>query len=477
MITAPWTAPKPKLDHEQVSEIEWVHIASIVPSVDNDVLYKPIHPDTPEFQEFVRGIGKTIAESGIEAIDPIILTSDSVILSGHRRRAAFQVLGIKTVPVRRLSVASTDPSHMARLAHYNRHRDKSPAERIREELAKADPKSAHVALVAQRAQRSRVKASPITLRSGCKRSRISAAKAPLLKAIKKVLDDLKNHWPLSDRRVHYALLNNPPLIHAGKPGSRYKNDNKSYRATIDLLTRGRLTGDVPFESIGDDTRPTSSWPVFGNVGQFVSEEVNNFLTSYWRDLLVGQPNHIEIVAEKLTVEGTISPVASEFTIPYTIGRGFSSLPPRKAMFDRYQASGKDKLVILFVSDHDPEGMSIPEAFAQSMRDDFGVKRIHPVRVALNPEQVARLKLPANTEAKSKSSRFHRYTSQFGLHAYELEAVPPDVLQGWLREKINQVIDVGAFNAQVEQEKQDAAELDSNRKAAIDYLKRLTTGAG
>jgi hypothetical protein len=54
-----------------------------------------------------------------------------------------------------------------------------------------------------------------------------------------------------------------------------------------------------------------------------------------------------------------------FRIPYTIGRGYASLPPRKAMFDRYQQSGKAMLVILFLADHDPEGWDLAEAFARA----------------------------------------------------------------------------------------------------------------
>jgi hypothetical protein len=268
------------------------------------------------------------------------------------------------------------------------------------------------------------------------------------------------------------MLNNPPLIHAKKPDSRYANNQASYKATIDVLTRARLTGEIPFEAIGDETRPIDVWPVNVNVAPFVAREANQFLTGYWRDLMQGQPNHVEIVGEKLTVQGTITPVAKKFTIPVTTGRGFSSLPPRKAMFDRFKASGKAKLVILFLADHDPEGESIAESFARSMRDDFGVANVHAVRVGLNPEQVEALNLPPNTEAKTSSSRFKSFAAKYGWFAYELEAVSPAVLQRWLREKIAEVIDVEVFNAQVEKEKQDAATLQAYRVAAMDYLKQL-----
>src|SRR5262249_18152251 len=158
-----------------------------------------------------------------------------------------------------------------------------------------------------------------------------------------------------------------------------------------------------------------------------------------RDLMLGQPNHVEIVGEKMTVEGTIRPVASHFCIPYTIGRGYSSLPPRKDIYERYRASGKDKLGLLFVTDHDPEGADIPGSFSKSMRDDFGVRDIHAVKVGLNAEQVTTLSLPPNTEAKTKSSRFKKFAAKNGRFAYELEAVASPTLQQWLREAITAVI--------------------------------------
>jgi hypothetical protein len=252
---------------------------------------------------------------------------------------------------------------------------------------------------------SRVKADTLLLGAGRQRSRITAAKQPFLDPIGEVLIELKPYWPLSDRRIHYALLNRPPLTHASKPDSLYVNDHKSYKALCELLTRARLAGLVPFESIGDETRPVTTWDVHPNVSPFCRREIDGFLQGYWRDLMQDQPNHLEIVGEKLTVESIVRPVAMRFCVPYTIGRGYSSLPPRKAMFDRYLQSGKAKLIILFLSDHDPEGWDIAESFSKSMRDDFGVTVIEAVKVALTPEQIRSLQLLPYADAKKTSSRF------------------------------------------------------------------------
>ena len=105
------------------------------------------------------------------------------------------------------------------------------------------------------------------------RAAISAAKRPFLDAIKEVIRDQKRYWPLTDRRIHYALLNNPPLIHASKPGSRYANTPQSYKAAVELLTRARLAGVIPMDCIDDATRPVTVWSVHRCAQEFIRHEL------------------------------------------------------------------------------------------------------------------------------------------------------------------------------------------------------------
>jgi hypothetical protein len=447
-------------------EIFEVRVEDMKTAVVNDVVYGAIDPNDPSLDE----LAYLMATEG--QLEPVVLTLDDVTLSGNRRRAVAIRLGWKTLRARRHSILSSDSQFEKLLVTYNAQRDKSPDVRVREQLVLADPESAYESLVSERAKASRVKAETLSLGVGRRRSKITPAKQPFLDAIQHVIAELRDYWPLSDRRVHYALLNDPPLIHAKKPGSRYKNNHKSYKAVCELLTRARLAGLIPFDAIGDETRPVTTWDVHPNVGPFIRREVKSFCTGYWRDLMQSQPNHIEIVGEKLTIEGIVRPVAERYCIPFTIGRGYSSLPPRKAMLDRFSQCGKQQLVILFLSDHDPEGWDIAETFAKSMRDDFGVREIIAIKVALKPEQVELLGLPPNADAKPSSSRFRKFANRFGPAAYELEAVPPARLETWLDEAVRSVINIDRFNAQVEAEKQDSATTAAFKNASVDYLKKL-----
>ncbi len=207
----------------------------------------------------------------------------------------------------------------------------------------------------------------------------------------------------------------------------------------------------------------TTWNVFRQPQPFVRQELNDFLKGYYRDLMQSQPNHIEIIGEKNTIESIIHPVAMEFRIPYTIGRGYCSLPPRHAMAKRFERSGKNKMLLLVLSDFDPEGEDIAHSFARSLRDDFGISSIEAVKVALTAEQVLRLQLPPVANAKAGSSRRERFVSAHGERVWELEALSPEQLQSILREAINRIIDVNLFNSEVDQEKKDSVFLDGVRR--------------
>jgi hypothetical protein len=217
---------------------------------------------------------------------------------------------------------------------------------------------------------------------------VSRGKIPFFNAVIDVLNANSDFWPLTLRQIHYNLLNDPPPLHASRPHIRYANDQSSYVALSKLLMSARVHGDIRPHCIHDPTRPVESWSQLDkSIAPFIRWEVDNFLKGYQRDLMQSQPNHIEIVAEKMTVQSIVRSVALDFGIPFTIGRGYASYPPHHAIRQRFQKSGKDKLVLICLSDFDPEGEDIAETFARSLRDEFDIEDIKPVKAALTARQV------------------------------------------------------------------------------------------
>ena len=459
-------AAKPELGLVPIQEIP---IGDLRPSPENDQLYKPIDPADPDFVAFADGI----AEHGI--LVPLTVTADYFVASGHRRLVAATLAGLWYIPCRVLDFdKDDDPDRfMQILRECNRQRVKTFGETLREQAIDADPEIAYQALIDHRQETSAVEIDTFNIEGSVKRAVISPAKKPFLDAIQKVIADLQEFWPLSDRLIHYNLLNNPPLKHASKPDSVYCNDaeGKSYKALTELLTRARVAGIIPMEVIADPTRPVTTWDIHQDVSGYLQEQMEGFGRGYWRDLLQSQPNHIEIIGEKNTVAGTIKSVAMKYRLPVTIGRGFCSLRPRYDLVQRFRKSGKDRLILLAVSDYDPAGEEIAHSFARSIRDDFGVEEIEPVKVALTFDQVNQLVLPPAGKAKKKDGKAKKFIDKYGDDVWELEAIPPIKLQEILTETIDSVIDIGAFNHEIDREKEDAAKLEGVREIVIDVLRQ------
>jgi hypothetical protein len=76
------------------------------------------------------------------------------------------------------------------------------------------------------------------------------------------------------------------------------------------------------------------------------------------------------------------------------------------------------------------------------------------------------------KAKETSSRHDKFVARHGDDVFELEAVPPADLQAILREAIDGVLDVDAFNAEVDAEAEDAARLEGLRRRAHEFLRGI-----
>lgn len=436
-----------------------VPLSEIRPAPENDEHYRPVDPKDPE----IIRLAASIRAHGLR--EPLVLTRDGFILSGHRRYAAARLAGRRHVPATVADVSRTAEPDRFRvlLREHNRQRVKSLDEQVREAIVDADPHECRAELVAYRRQAAELRLASVSVGAHRPRCAISAAKAPFVAAIVRVVEKLRPFWPVSDRQIHYGLLNDPPLRHASKRRSVYRNDRASYQSLTELVTRLRLDGTVPFEAIGDETRPVSLWKTHREPGAFIADEIGAFLKGYWRNLQQSQPNHLEIVVEKNTVAPIVSPVAAEFCIPMTSGRGYCSLPPRHDMAQRFRQSGKATLVVLLVTDFDPDGEAIAETFARSMRDDFGIAALHPVKVALTQAQTLEHQLPPSMLAKSSSSRARGFVDKFGANVWELEALPPATLQAIVRASIVEVVDLPALEHERQQEQADAVQLHAVRE--------------
>ena len=454
---------------DKKQDLSYFSTSEIQPASENELLYDKFSPlaDEDDFKLIM-----SIRKDGVR--EPLLVSSDGVLLSGHRRLAAARWLGLTTVPC---IVAGdivfrdlTEDERIRMLAIFNKQRDKSHTEKIREAMLEVDPNEAYANLVQYRHNRRQVELEQnITL--GGKKQRAKITTMAFLQAAQRVIESEEKYWPLTVRRVHYLLLNDPPLRHDKKPGSTYENVIGSYKSLTSLLLRARLTGDIPHASIEDETRPISVLRTHQHPADFIKDEVNNFLWGYSRDLLRGQPNHIEILVEKNAIRRHVELVADEYRLPCTTTRGFSSLTPRLKMVQRFRRSGKARLIVLILSDFDPDGEEIAASFPRSLRDDFGLSDVMAYKVAISGADVREHGLPSDLEAKPSSPNYRKFVALHGVHVAELDSAPVELLQGKLRDAIERCLDMDLFRVEVAKEKEDAVVIAATRKTVLDVLGR------
>lgn len=446
-------------------------IKFITTSPENKRIYRKISPEDPDIIE----LAKSIKDEGI--LEDLIISEDDYIISGHRRFAAAHLVGLDVVPVKIMHIHHEDPQFILLLRHFNRQRVKGIDEILHEDLIDVSPEE----LVSYRSKsledrigkQNELGQMEIITEGRNKRYGISQAKYQFVAAIKKVIAERRKFWPLSVRLVHYALLNDPPVMNTIlKPTLKYSNNPACYGKLSNLLTRLRLNGDVVWESIADTTRPATTWLSWTNPSEFIREQVKEFLNGYSRDYLQSQPAYIEVCAEKLTLKPIIHPVCAAYGIPYMIGRGFSSIDSMHELSERCYASGKNEIILLVLSDHDPDGDEIADGFVNSLNYDFGhnfgfnvldcgfsISNIQAMKVALTPEQAKLYNLPKALKAKKKSTRYKGFVEKYGSDdAWELEALAPNVLQDILRNSIENALDRDLYSLEEKRAEEDEEQI-------------------
>lgn len=457
-------------------QFETVRLGTLTAAELNGKIYKPIDPKS----ERVQALAKSIRAEGL--LQPLHITTDNVIVSGHTRAVACYVAGLEIVQVIREPFASTVPNFAALLVAHNDQRLKSPQEQIKEAIASIDANDAHNKLLAARRtvtqqQYQRLSANGLriigTSSNAAKRSGISEAKMSMLKAAIGVLEKYREYWPLTLRQVHYRMLSLYILRHANKPESIYDNTQNAYKDLSDLLTRARLTGELPWESLHDPTRPFVPWRQWDSVGDYTKEQFKQFLTGYKRNLLIGQPSYVELVVEKIAAQDIAERAAGMYHVPVGVGRGYTSATSLEETAERFRASGKDHFTLLIAGDLDPEGENIVETWDKHLHYEHGIDRsaLHVVKVGVNPEHVQQYNL-SPLPTKESSSRQKAFVAKHGDAAYELEAFEPDVLQNIMRDSIRSVIDLNIFAEQQRRESEDARYLMALREKLRDHFDDL-----
>src|SRR5262245_2078451 len=170
-----------------------------------------------------------------------------------------------------------------------------------------------------------------------------------------------------------------------------------------------------------------------------------------------QPRHVELWCEKTTVNDVLIELAEMYGTNVVTGAGELSVTACLRLIERAQQSDRP-VRILYISDFDPAGMSMPLAVARKIEFLLRARNLNldiQVRpVALTAEQCRELRLP-RTPIKESERRRGRFEEQYGESATELdalEALHPGTLQQILENEIERY-----FDASLNQRLQEVAD--------------------
>jgi len=453
-------------------KIQWVAVEDIQPSPENDEIYGSIEEaHDPAMGSLI----DSIKAMGLE--EPIILTLDGFILSGHRRFHAVERLNWNRVPVRFANIRRDQTNDYHRLlAAYNPQRVKSVAAVMAEQFIKSDEYTTEDDLLDREYARTDTDDLDTMVVTGTKDVSPINRRTDFLDAAVKVIMEMRSFWPLTIRQVHYKLLNDPPLTQTNKKPNerwRYRNNDASYEKLSDLLVSARYLSRVPMSAIDDLSRLSKDFSHVGfeSVTQFVESEVESFLYGYGRNRMEGQPRHIEMLLEKNTLLNIVQPVCEKFMIPFSVNRGYGNPSLWTKMEDRWRQGGEKPFVLLSFSDHDPEGFDLCDDAIRSLRHRHGVE-VELIRVGVTKEQINQHDVPT-TLAKKSSTRYPDYLERTGsTDTWECEALDPMFIRNEIENALLSVIDIEQMHAVIRQENEEKSQIGKVRSRLGMQLHRL-----
>ncbi|MER8653452.1 hypothetical protein [Mesorhizobium sp. M0847] len=262
------------------------------------------------------------------------------------------------------------------------------------------------------------------------------------------------------RRLHYNLVSRetPILRPNGEPYQNTENDWKYFASAslsaryLRLIPDGALSdarNDPPIIHAGPAATGTPSFEVYGRGGaglQFGMEPASIYPPfASLNHFDACQEYLVEVWIEKSTMNDVLVPLAQTVGFNLVPGTGETSEVLARLAVER-AVQDRRPMRILYVSDFDPGGRSMPVALARKIeywvRDADLDLDITLQPIVLTPEQCEAYRLP-RIPLKQTERRAAKFEERFGSGATELdalEALHPGVLATIVRSEVERYLD-------------------------------------
>ena len=248
-----------------------------------------------------------------------------------------------------------------------------------------------------------------------------------------------------------------------------KNTVKNYKKLGNYINKGRLVGLIDWAAIEDRTRALISHTHWVTPAEVISVYSRHYNIDKWR----GQEKYVEVWVEKEALIGVLEKICYKLDVPYFACRGYTS---QSEMYEagkrlaQLHAELDKEIVIIHLGDHDPSGMDMTRDNDDRLKMfSGGVVKVD--RIALNMNQIKKLKLPPNP-AKTTDLRATKYIEEFGHSSWELDALKPNYLSDLIDNSVNKHLDRKMFTqclARQEEDRQELLRISNNYGNIIEFL--------
>lgn len=228
------------------------------------------------------------------------------------------------------------------------------------------------------------------------------------------------------------------------------NKQTAYQTLSARTAEARRAGNFP--ALLDRTREIHRAVTFASA----PDAIEWLCKRYRRDRTEGQASSLYIGIEKHGLVEQLRAWFGNLGIPILSLGGYASQTYVDAVCADIERQDRPS-VLLYAGDHDPSGEDIPRDFVERVGCFDVVERI-----ALTPEQVEEHQLPPQP-GKASDSRAAGFIAKHGeLVQVEVDALPPDVLQGLYRDAIDPLMDTSILDDVLALEADERNSLDDYR---------------
>ena len=210
-----------------------------------------------------------------------------------------------------------------------------------------------------------------------------------------------------------------------------KNTVKNYQRLSKLISEARLAGLVDWDAIEDRGRRPQRAAEWSTLQDGVDSLHAQFRLPRWKD----QEHYVELWVEKDALASVLWPIAHRHHITLMINKGYSSQSAMWTSSNRFIEASRDGkyTTLLYLGDFDPSGEDMVRDITERMVM-FGVQELDVIKVALTKEQIRRYNPPPNP-AKVTDPRAKKYIAEHGKQSWEVDALPPEVLNQLMEQKM------------------------------------------